>query len=367
MSGTLGLRAPAPLHPAASGRLDLLRLLLIAQVMLGHYAMIAFPPFPALELGRPADIYVAGFRLLTRFGGEAAFVFVCISGFLLAPRLLATALGQPGAEPVSAFLFARLRRIYPTLIAAIALTALCDWIALTRLGAEPLYRTAMTYDAGAAFNWVAALGNALSLQPTFAGAFGSNGPLWTLGYIVQFYCTAALLAASLRRAWPLAAGLGIAIVVAGLVWRPEWSLLFLCWLGCGAMRWFPAHTSIQGIVLAAAGLVLFVLANLAPDPVAVIPAGLAGAAWLGAVLAPSVGQSAASRPATLARLSEASFALYAFHFPLAMLLLASIAPHADLSGLAFRLLWPLLAAAPAIAIAIGWHAALPHLMRGSQR
>lgn len=367
MSGTLGLRAPAPLHPAASGRLDLLRLLLIAQVMLGHYAMIAFPPFPALELGRPADIYVAGFRLLTRFGGEAAFVFVCISGFLLAPRLLATALGQPGAEPVSAFLFARLRRIYPTLIAAIALTALCDWIALTRLGAEPLYRTAMTYDAGAAFNWVSALGNALSLQPTFAGAFGSNGPLWTLGYIVQFYCTAALLAASLRRAWPLAAGLGIAIVVAGLVWRPEWSLLFLCWLGCGAMRWFPAHTSIQGIVLAAAGLVLFVLANLAPDPVAVIPAGLAGAAWLGAVLAPSVGQSAASRPATLARLSEASFALYAFHFPLAMLLLASIAPHADLSGLAFRLLWPLLAAAPAIAIAIGWHAALPHLMRGSQR
>ena len=64
---------------------------------------------------------------------------------------------------------------------------------------------------------------------------------------------------------------------------------------------------------------------------------------------------------------SASFALYAFHFPLAMLLLASIAPHADLSGLAFRLLWPLLAAAPAIAIAIGWHAALPHLMRGSQR
>ncbi len=76
---------------------------------------------------------------------------------------------------------------------------------------------------------------------------------------------------------------------------------------------------------------------------------------------------AASRPATLARLSAASFPLYAFHFPLAMLLLASIAPYADLSGLAFRLLWPLLAAAPAVAIALGWQAALPHPVRGSQR
>ena len=108
------------------------------------------------------------------------------------------------------------------------------------------------------------------------------------------------------------------------------------------------------------------LANLAPDPLAVVPAGLAGAAWLGAVLAPPVGPSAASRPAALARLSETSFPLYAFHFPLAMLLLASITPHTDPSGLAFRLLWPLLAAASAIAIALGWQAVLPHLVRGSR-
>ena len=218
---------PPVFAAAASTRLEALRLFLVAQVMLGHYAMIAFPPFPTLNLAAPADLFVALYRLVTRFGGEAAFVFVCISGFLLGPRLLASGLKRPGSDPIPQFLKARLRRIYPTLLAAIALTALCDSIALRLLDAEPLYRRAATYDAVAALNWQAALGNLLSLQPTFAGAFGSNGPLWTLGYIVQFYCAAALLATCLQHGRVLAGTALVAMLAAGFVWHPEWSLLFL--------------------------------------------------------------------------------------------------------------------------------------------
>lgn len=348
------MKPPATFTSAASRRLDLLRLALIAQVILGHYAMAAFPVIPSLDWSEPADSFVGIYRLITRFGGEAAFVFVCISGFLLVPRLLASGLQQPGAAPIGTFLSARLIRIYPTLIAAIALTAICDLAAIKWLQAEPLYRVAPSYDAVAALNWTAALGNLLSLQPTLSGAFGSNGPLWTLGYIVQFYCLGALLARCLQQGPRFALGILVGLLIAGFALRPEWALLLLSWLGCGLLRWFPARGGKWAAGLAVAGLTLFVLANLLPDPVSILAAGAAGAAWLSALQYTTAAEVDRPLPATLQRIAGASFPLYAFHFPLALFVLAALSPQVDTSGLGFRLVWPFVALAPALAMSLIW-------------
>lgn len=350
-------RPPPVLTGAMSARLDLLRLLLVLQVLLGHYAMIAYPPFPSLDPGRAADLFVGAYRLVTRFGGEAAFVFVGISGFLLGPRLVEIGLGQPGGG-AGAFLKARLIRIYPTLVAALLLTAACDLIGIGVLGAEPLYRVVPTYDAVARLSWAAALGNLLSLQPVFADAFGSNGPLWTLGYIVQFYLVGALLAVALRfRRWAAAALLA-GLLGAGFAIEPQWSLLLCTWLGCAIMRWFPARNRIGGWLGLMLGLTCLVIGNLLPDGPDVIAAGLAGMAWLAAVQAP-LGTAAPDRlPRPLAALGAASYALYAFHYPIAMLLYAALLPLWPEPGLGFRLAWPVLAAGPAVALAIGWQALL---------
>lgn len=358
-------RPPPPFQPTASARLDLLRLFLVAQVIMGHLAMIAFPAFDTLDLARPADAFVAIFRLLTRFGGEAAFVFIVISGFLLGPRLLASALDAPGSETVGRFIMGRLKRIYPTLIAALALTAALDWAAIVWLGAEPLYRTIAVYDAVDRLTWPALLGNMLSLQPTFAEAFGSNGPLWTLGYIVQFYVAASALAAVCRWNRRAAIVLLAGLFASALVWDPRWGLLFACWLISGAMRWFPARSPRTGWILAGIGLVLFVVSNLPQQVFDVILAGLAGLLWLAAIQAPFVPAGPARLPGWLARINAASYPLYAFHFPLAVFCFAALHAKVDFAGLAFRVSWPLLGLAPGLVCALAWQAVMERTATGS--
>ncbi len=347
-------RLPPPSAPSAtaSARIELLRLFLVAQVVLGHLTMLAFPDFGELQLSRTANLVVAGWRLFTRFGQEAAVVFVCLSGYFLVPRLLAAALRDPAAPALGEFLRGRLRRIYPTLIAAVALTYVCDRVGIDLLGEEELYRSVMSYDAVAALNWPAAIGNLLSLQPTFAGAFGSNGPLWTLGYIVQFYVAGAVLAGCgrINRYFGLAALCGVLGLAA--VYRLDWAILFVFWLGCSVTRWLAPQGPAVGAAALAAGLGLFVLANVLPRHIDFAMAGLAGMLLVVACNARLLPGRFARLPDFLRPAAAASYQFYALHMPLALLAFASIHRYIDPTGLAFRAVWPVLACLPGLAAAL---------------
>lgn len=347
-------RPAHPLSAAGSSRIDMLRLALVGQVLLGHYAMIAYPRFPDLDFGRAADVYVGLFRLVSRFGSQAAFVFVCISGYFLVPRLLATALKVAGAEPIGAFLLGRLKRIYPTLVAALALTLICDAAGIWGLGAEPFYRRFGVYDAVAALDWRTGLGNLLSLQPTWSDAFGTNGPLWTLGYIVQFYCIGALLAEALRRGRRTGLAVALAIIALGLAFAPVWLLVLACWLSCALVRWIKPAGRKQAWLELLLGLGLFVAANRLPVNLGIMACGISGCLWLHALNSDLPVRRLVQLPPALQRLNAASFGIYAFHFPLAVLAYAAIAPHVDTAGLLFRVAWPVIAAAPVIVLAFQW-------------
>lgn len=347
-------RPPHPFKPTASARLDMLRLLMVAQVAFGHYAQIGYPPIPALDLHKMSDLFVAVYRLVIRFGGQAAFVFICISGFFLVPRLIAAGLRVPEAEPIGQFLRRRLRRIYPTLVVAVVLTLVCDQIGVGWLGAEEFYRRFGAYDAVAALNWRSALGNLLSLQPNWSGAFGSNGPLWTLGYIVQFYGVGAALAALFRRSAVLALAVTGGVFLFALLTAPIWVLVFGCWLGCALIRWSKPPAKRGAWACLAGGVILFVAANRMPVPLGIVACGLASGLWLHALNGALPQGRLMRMPLLLERLNSASYALYAFHYPLAVLAFVVAAPFVDPDGLLFRVIWPMMAFLLAVVVAIPW-------------
>ena len=84
-------------------------------------------------------------------------------------------MGRPFDVP--SFFLRRFIRIYPTLILALLMTAICDEIARA-YGGHPMI---LDHSGGTL------VVNLLSLQGIFAQPYGSNSPLWSLAIEVQFY------------------------------------------------------------------------------------------------------------------------------------------------------------------------------------
>ena len=362
----MAYRPPPPFSPLASARLDALRLVLIAEVILGHVANLAYPTYAQITSHAAPDLFVLAWRMVTRFGIQSAVVFICISGFFLAPRLLDIALGRDGAESIGVFLRARLRRIYPTLVFAVLLTIVCDLIGQHLPGGQAIYHRGGNYDYVERLSWQAVLGNLLSLQPTFSGLVGSNGPLWTLGYIVQFYVAGAALAAAFRRDRRLGMAVLGGLFAAAMVIKLEWGILFACWLSCGMMRWYQAGTARAGAIAMLLGAVLMVVSNLAAgrDLMLVweLCAGLAGAAFLYGLPAPFGPHVPDRLPPALGKVSAASYPVYALHHPLLVLTYTVVLPHFDPATLLFRAGLPVIALAAILAVSFAWQAVLDRLV-----
>lgn len=341
-----------PLSARTSVTIEWLRIALVAQVALGHYAMIALPPFSLLDLHKPGDLAIATFRVTTRFGAQAAYAFVFLSGYFLIPQLAAIARAKGAVGP---FIAQRLRRIYPTLVAAIMLTLVCDLIGARLLGGEALYRGTMNYDAVAALNLSTFLGNLASLQPTFVSAFGSNGPLWTLGYLVQFYVVGSIVAATAARSRGAALAAAITLGLLAGAFRPEWLALALVWALGGPVRALAPLNRRTVVPIAVIGSVLFVGANRLPL-LPSIAAAATGTACILTALRALGGQ--ATLPRWAAAFSRASFAVYAFHFPLAMLAFAALRASGVFRFPDANLAFILLALLLALASATGWERAI---------
>lgn len=61
---------------------DLLRIMLIFQVIVGHVAAVTLPQMPVLlaePVGNATEITL---KLLTRYGPQAAYLFVFLSGYM---------------------------------------------------------------------------------------------------------------------------------------------------------------------------------------------------------------------------------------------------------------------------------------------
>ena len=111
------------------------------------------------------------------YGAIGVPILFVVSGYVIhrrSAKQLAT--GELAFSP-SQFLLRRLIRIYPTFLAAILLTLVCDHITRSVVEHKKLGDTSL---------W-SLFANIAALQGVIAPPFGSNGPLWSLAIEIQFY------------------------------------------------------------------------------------------------------------------------------------------------------------------------------------
>lgn len=179
--------------------------------------------------------WLGGAGIVFRFGQEAVLVFFLLSGFVIFASERTRALSPRG------YYWRRLRRIYPPLLVAMALStavALADG------------------DLAARFSWGSLLGTLASVQDIAALKPGvivdpylDNFPLWSLSYEVAFYLVFPPILTAWTR-WPRRTGhiVGLACCAAygAYVLHPDHFALvgayFLIWWS-GAMA---AHAYLRG-------------------------------------------------------------------------------------------------------------------------
>lgn len=344
--------ADARLGKTESQGHDVLRLILVMQVVLGHAAMIALPDMGHLRQATSGMWPEILYRLLTRFGPQAAYLFVFLSGVMVAGNLFA-GLRDSGTVPsFLSFMGRRSKRLVPVTLLSILLTALLDWFACGPLGLHEVYRNGLQSDLTQNYTPVDFLGSSLFLQPIFVDAFGSNGPLWTLGYIFQFYVLGWGLCRILqisRTGGSVALLLGVASM--GFV-RPEWAILFVGWLIGGMMRLVPFNWPALPPLLAAT--LLMILSNLLPALVSATLSCVVGGLFVAGLrgLHRPLGAFSAS---FLRQISNDSFVLYAVHFPVMMFVFAVFFGGIQLTGVQFA---AFAASGLIAAITISWLVAL---------
>lgn len=346
--------------------LDVLRGLLAVYVVLGHARWLLWAGHAAWAQQPHAtwEIPLAYGSAVFRFGHEAVMVFFVLSGFFIHLRFAEQAApGTPGSFSAGAFYKRRWHRLAAPYFAVLVLTFVLD--AAGREWFPRLY-LAGTGDALLDENFArkdfsaAAVVPALFILPSSMGKdFGSNGPLWSLGYEVVYYAMyPAWLWLRRKGVMPAMAGGLVVAAIGGWLGNSfirQVALLYPLWL-VGA---FMAELAVRReawlvklghwLVLAVPLLVVPVFLPL-PSLLSVMFSLLGGAATVGWFAAMPPGWMSHSFLRAAEFLGIRSYTIYIAHFPVIALMAAAwIQPHGDrpLHGW-----WALCGAAAALAVGL---------------
>jgi peptidoglycan/LPS O-acetylase OafA/YrhL len=212
--------SPAPsarVGPRSTVFLDGLRGLAAFYVVLHHAFWLLQEGYTAGYLAHPASYttlqyYVALFSaVLFRFGHVAVLFFFVLSGFVIHLRYARRIVNEPARADFGwgDFVYRRARRLYPPLLAALAIT-----YALDHLGASlafAIYQSKTPYplinsSVACNYGWRTFFGNLAFLQKTYVPCWGSDRPLWSLKYEWWFYMIYPCLWPILRRSFSAASG-----------------------------------------------------------------------------------------------------------------------------------------------------------------
>jgi peptidoglycan/LPS O-acetylase OafA/YrhL len=301
--------------------------------MVGHVRGLFFLDYKDLAHASPA---VTSLYAITGLGHQAVMVFFVLSGFLIGGAVL-TALQR---WTWIRYLVNRLCRLYLVLLPALLLTAVLDYIAYRQPGGRVLFDLPITHfnalplaghDSLAVF-----VGNALFLQTILVPTFESNSPLWSLANEFWYYMLFPALMLTVyspnnmkrRLMGFLMAALILALLPGGII------IGFLIWLMGVAIHASPALDARRGlrwglklVTMSIFFCTLMLLrAQRIPADWSDIAVGGTFALWLYCLV-----KIRTSRPAVpplyewWARLfSKCSYSLYAVHFPLVLLIRASL-------------------------------------------
>jgi peptidoglycan/LPS O-acetylase OafA/YrhL len=161
-------------------------------LVLGVHASAAFLNFNALT-PETTPLFIAAWRFTVNYpyGRLAVIGFFVMSGFLVGGPVLARLKSE---KPfLRAYFVHRIVRIYMVVIPAIALTFAVDTIGRTLF--PPNYGAYAAFEGHFDPRYI--LTNLLNLQGVIATHYGSNGPLWSVGYEFWYYMVFPLFLAPL--------------------------------------------------------------------------------------------------------------------------------------------------------------------------
>jgi peptidoglycan/LPS O-acetylase OafA/YrhL len=242
--------------------LDGLRGLAAFYVMVGHARWLLWEGYADGFCHHPAsyslmDRSLMYFFSLFKYGHEAVLFFFVLSGFVIHLRYARRIAGQGMAAKFDwlAFVGRRARRLYPPLLAAMAVAMVLDTIGKSH--GLSIYHQATPYpeinaNVVSHLDGVTALGNLAFVMNTYVPVFGCNGPLWSLKFEWWFYMIYPLFWWLSRRSIVMATGLMAALFAASYFpsgWplqllRDVFGAMLAWWLGAlladifaGRIKW----------------------------------------------------------------------------------------------------------------------------------
>ncbi|WP_316153682.1 acyltransferase [Cupriavidus sp. BIC8F] len=325
-------RMPGPLKKRDHNPwLDLFRGIAALLVCMGHTRNALWIDYAAIS---DTMLWHYPVYLVTSFGHQAVIVFFVLSGYLVGGGVLAKGPDFSWLE----YSVARLVRLWTVLVPALIFTAICDYLTLrmhpTAFDGALVSRWQSGPESLVGFSWEAFVGNILFLQTVKVPVYGSNAPLWSLAYEFWYYLLFPLVAAVLgqlgksRRSARL---MNLAVIVILVLWLPaKISFYFSVWL-LGAicsireervvrqlrsLRIFATALFALSLIAAKAirgtDAIAFVCDVFVAISFALLMVSLRG--WTPQLLVkkfPSL---------IITKLSDISYSLYLFHFPMVALI-----------------------------------------------
>jgi peptidoglycan/LPS O-acetylase OafA/YrhL len=292
-------------------------------VLIAHAGNLFISQSDIMTAPHGPGVYVWWF--LTGFPHQAVIVFFVISGFLVGGNVIEK---SRGTEPFLAKYFTdRIVRIYLVLVPVILIGWGLDTAGRHFFPVLGLYESAMFAQS---FDLHLLGPNLINLQGIFFPAFGTNGPLWSLGCEFWYYIAWALLLLPLTKAAPVIRIVGFACGAALAVSFSISGVFFfvggLIWIAGALVRSVPRPL----IRSKGVALLIFLAVTIAVRLIArgKIPSDLLWAALADAAVALSFCNLLLSLRHTQSRewavcrwrihkpLSDFSFSLYACHLPI---------------------------------------------------
>lgn len=169
---------------------DILRGISALLVCANHLRSALFTSYGSLT---SSNIFDRLFYFATSLGHQSVIVFFVISGFLIGGAIIK----NKDNFKTGSYSINRLTRLYTVLVPALLLTAIVDYF-LSSSHPEALGRYYVQWSSGPTVeNYSSSLltfiGNFFFLQNIFVSTFGTNSPLWSLSYEFWYYVAFPLL------------------------------------------------------------------------------------------------------------------------------------------------------------------------------
>jgi peptidoglycan/LPS O-acetylase OafA/YrhL len=198
--------------------MDLMRGVAAVAVVLGHVRGLFFVDLVDL---RAPSIPLRAFYLLTGYGHQSVVVFFVLSGFFIGTSVLGS--WSRGVWSWERYLLRRLTRLWVVLVPALLLTALLDLGGMHFLGVENVYGGKVHApmikldDARETLSLPGFVGNVFFLQYICVRPYGTDSPLWSLGFEFWSYMLFPLSLAVLARSSPPGMRVRAAVAAAAIV------------------------------------------------------------------------------------------------------------------------------------------------------